>query len=201
MSASPRAVPAGAKRPLVDADRSLVDAAAAGDLDAFEALVQRHQTRLVGYLRGMTHAESDAEDLAQDTFLRAYRSLKGFRGTSSFKTWLYQIATNVFRTWLEKKRSQAALSAVSLDEPVPGTGERIEPAGEIDPEGRHIRRDSLERALAALPEDQRAAVLLRDVEGFEYREIAEQLGVPLGTVESRIFRGRQRLRELLQNGR
>jgi RNA polymerase sigma-70 factor (ECF subfamily) len=184
----------------VDADRSLVEAAAAGDLDAFETLVRRHQTRLVGYLRGMTHTESDAEDLAQDAFLRAYRSLKGFQGTSSFKTWLYQIATNVFRTWLEKKRNQANLSAESLDAPAPGHDERPEPAGELDPERRHVMRDSLERALQALPEDQRAAVLLRDVEGFEYREIAEQLGVPLGTVESRIFRGRQRLRELLRNG-
>ncbi len=85
----------------MDADGSLVAAAAAGDIAAFEALVQRHQTRLVWYLRGLTNSDTDAEDLAQDAFIRAYRSLKGFRGTSSFKTWLYQIATNVFRTWLE----------------------------------------------------------------------------------------------------
>jgi RNA polymerase sigma-70 factor (ECF subfamily) len=175
-----------------------VAAAAEGDIAAFEALVRRHQTRLVGYLRGLTNADADAEDLAQEAFLRAYRSLRSFRGTSTFKTWLYQIATNVFRTWLEKKRHHAGLSAVSLDAPLPGSEDRLDPAGEVDPEGRHVDRDALDRALAALPEDQRAAVLLRDVEGFEYREIAEQLNVPLGTVESRIFRGRQRLRELLK---
>lgn len=182
----------------MDADRPLVAAAANGDIAAFETLVQRHQTRLVGYLRGLTNSDSDAEDLAQDAFLRAYRSLKGFRGTSSFRTWLYQIATNVFRTWLEKKRSHAGLSAVSLDAPPPGSEDPIEPVGETNPEARHVDRDAIDRALAQLPADQREAVLLRDVEGFDYKEIAEQLDVPLGTVESRIFRGRQRLRELLR---
>ncbi|TAK18814.1 MAG: sigma-70 family RNA polymerase sigma factor [Acidobacteria bacterium] len=183
----------------MDADRDLVTAAAAGDLDAFESLVQRHQTRLVGYLRGLTNADADAEDLAQEAFLRAYRSLKGFRGTSSFRTWLYQIATNLFRNWLEKRRNQAPIHAGSIDEPAPGKDEAVEPPGELAPEDRHIQRDAIDRALAALPADQREAVLLRDVEGFDYREIAEQLGVPLGTVESRIFRGRARLKELLRS--
>jgi len=181
-----------------DADRELVAAAGRGDIAAFEKLVQRHQTRLVGYLRGLTNSESDAEDLAQDAFLRAYRSLKGFRGTSSFRTWLYQIATNVFRNWLEKRRNQAPVNAGSIDAPPPGMDEPVEPMGEEHPEARHLQRDAIDRALAQLPGDQREAVLLRDVEGFEYREIAEQLGVPLGTVESRIFRGRARLKELLR---
>ena len=181
-----------------DADRDLVAAAAGGDLDAFEKLVQRHQTRLVGYLRGLTNAESDAEDIAQEAFLRAYRSLKGFRRTSSFRTWLYQIATNVFRNWLEKRRNQAPVNAGSIDAPAPGMEEPAEPMEEENPEAQHLQRDAIDRALAQLPAEQREAVLLRDVEGFEYREIAEQLGVPLGTVESRIFRGRSRLRELLR---
>lgn len=181
-----------------DADRDLVAAAGQGDIAAFEKLVQRHQTRLIGYLRGLTNTESDAEDLAQEAFLRAYRSLKGFRGTSSFRTWLYQIATNVFRNWLEKRRNQAPVNAGSIDAPAPGRDEPAEPMGEENPEARHLQRDAIDRALAELPEDQREAVLLRDVEGFEYREIAEQLGVPLGTVESRIFRGRARLKELLR---
>lgn len=182
-----------------DADLALVAAAAGGDLDAFEKLVQRHQTRLVGYLRGLTNTEVDAEDLAQEAFLRAYRSLKGFRGTSSFRTWLYQIATNVFRNWLEKRRNQAPVNAGSIDAPPPGMDEPVEPMGEENPEAQHLQRDAIDRALAQLPDDQREAVLLRDVEGFEYREIAEQLGVPLGTVESRIFRGRSRLKELLRS--
>lgn len=181
-----------------DPDQDLVTAAAAGNLDAFETLVGRHQTRLVGYLRGLTNADADAEDLAQEAFLRAYRSLKGFRGTSSFRTWLYQIATNVFRNWLEKRRNQAPIHAGSIDDPAPGMDEAVEPPGEMHAEEQHLQRDAIDRALAALPADQREAVLLRDVEGFEYREIAEQLGVPLGTVESRIFRGRSRLKELLR---
>ena len=183
----------------VDADRDLVAAAAGGDVAAFEKLVQRHQTRLVGYLRGLTNTESDAEDLAQEAFLRAYRSLKGFRGTSSFRTWLYQIATNAFRNWLEKRRNQAPVNAGSIDAPPPGMDEPVEPMGEENPEAQRVQRDAIDRALAQLPADQREAVLLRDVEGFEYREIAEQLGVPLGTVESRIFRGRARLKELLRS--
>jgi RNA polymerase sigma-70 factor (ECF subfamily) len=186
-------------RQVEDADRDLVAAAAGGDVAAFEKLVQRHQTRLVGYLRGLTNTESDAEDLAQEAFLRAYRSLKGFRGTSSFRTWLYQIATNAFRNWLEKRRNQAPVNAGSIDAPPPGMDEPVEPMGEENPEAQHLQRDAIDRALAQLPADQREAVLLRDAEGFEYREIAEQLGVPLGTVESRIFRGRSRLKEILRS--
>ena len=160
-------------------------------MDAFESLVRRHQHRLVGYLRAMLSRPADAEDAAQDTLLRAYRALAQFRGTSTFKTWLYQIATNVARTELAKRRSQPARTGDDDEQALRNLASRD------DIEAAFVSRDRLDRALASLPAEMREAVLLRDAEGFGYREIAELTGTPLGTVESRIFRARQRLRDAL----
>ena len=130
-----------------------------------------------------------AEDVAQEAFLRAFRSLGQFRGQSTFKTWLYQIATNVARTQVSRRRDRK-------EDQEPETRPDL-PSGE-NVERRVIAHDQLRRALAELPDDWREAVILRDIEGLEYREIADVLGIPMGTVESRIFRGRQRLKAALQ---
>jgi RNA polymerase sigma-70 factor (ECF subfamily) len=133
--------------------------------------------------------------VAQEVFLRAYRGLGRFRGQSSFKTWLYQIATNTARTHAAKRRSRPEEAVGSF-----GGGDPNEAPVAVsaeDLEASVVLRDRLDRALAALPEEQRQAIVLRDVEGFDYKEIAEMLSIPIGTVESRIFRARQRLRELL----
>lgn len=176
-----------------DDDRDLVDQARAGDLEAFGALVNRHQHRLVNFVRLMMSSAPDrdaAEDVAQEAFLRAYRSLGQFRGQSTFRTWLYQIATNVARTQSARRRDRH-----ETQEPE-GPHQSERPSAE-DVEGRIIAHDQLRRALKELPEDWREALVLRDIEGLEYREIADVLGIPMGTVESRIFRARKRLKAAL----
>jgi RNA polymerase sigma-70 factor, ECF subfamily len=173
-----------------DPDAAAVDRARRGDLDAFDGLVRKYQDRLVGYLRSLIGNAADAEDLAQDAFIRAYRGLARFGGRSLFRTWLYQIATNVARTHHARRPAAIDAGAASL-------AGRDEPAAPVDLESQIVLRDRIDRALAALPADLREAVVLRDVEGLDYRDIAELMDVPLGTVESRIFRGRQRLRAAL----
>jgi RNA polymerase sigma-70 factor (ECF subfamily) len=172
-----------------DADLDLVARARSGDLDAFGDLVGRHQGALVRYLTHMVSNVSDAEDVAQEALLRAHRALKDFRGQSSFKTWLYQIATNVARTHLDKRRTRREDQQDELDGMDIASGEQVE--------RRIVAHDQLRRALAALPDEWREAVILRDIEGLDYREIALALDIPIGTVESRIFRGRQRLKQIV----
>lgn len=181
-----------------DPDRALADAAASGDRDAFEALVLRHQRRIVNYAMAIVRDAADAEDVAQETFLRAYRSLTRFRGESSFKTWLYAIATNAARTGLDRRGRRRRLEEGSLDDEAAPLSAGDVPAGGADAETTLVRRESIDRALAALPPDLRVAVVLRDVEGLDYKEIAAATRAPIGTVESRIFRARRRLRPRLQ---
>ena len=181
-----------------DPDRALVAAAAAGDRDAFEALVLRHQTRIVNYAMAIVKDPADAEDVAQETFIRAYRSLARFRGDSLFKTWLYTIATNAARTGLDRRGRRSRLEDESLDDETGPLSAGDVPAGGADAETTLVRRELIDRALAALPPDLRIAVVLRDVEGLDYKEIAAATEAPIGTVESRIFRARRRLRPLLQ---
>jgi len=178
---------------LPDDDLDLVAKARAGDLDAFGTLVTRHQHRLVRFVRVMMSSAPDrdaAEDVAQEAFLRAYRALGQFRGQSTFRTWLYQIATNVARTHSAKRRDRKETQEPETQY------ERDRPSGE-NIERRVIAHDQLRQALQELPDDWREAVVLRDIEGLEYKEIAELLKIPIGTVESRIFRGRQRLKAAL----
>ena len=171
-----------------DDDRDLVDRARRGDTDAFAGLVRKYQHRIVNLARVLTSRSDDAEDVAQEVFLRVYRGLSRFRAQSSFKTWLYQIATNTARTHLGRRLKQRE----EQDDPErPSLAER--PSAE-NVERAVEDRDRIDRALASLPQELREAVVLRDVEGLDYREIAAALDVPIGTVESRIFRGRARLR-------
>jgi RNA polymerase sigma-70 factor, ECF subfamily len=177
--------------PHVDADRGLVDAAAAGDRDAFDELVLRHHPAVIGLVRALTGGREDAEDLAQETFVRAWKSLRSFRGESSFRTWLHRVAINVIRTFHAREARMRRFVLPRREAPQ-------EPASSAPPIDTDLaRRQIVERSLAALPEDLRVAVTLRDLQGLEYREIAEMLALPIGTVESRIFRARQRLRPLL----
>jgi RNA polymerase sigma-70 factor (ECF subfamily) len=179
-----------------DADRALVDAAAAGSREAFDELVRRHQTSMIALARVLTSGGGEAEDLAQEIFVRAWRSIGRFRGESTFRTWLHRIAINVVRTHQAREgRWFRIFSPPHKDD------ERVaEPAASGEPVDVHLsRRQIIDRALRALPADLRIAVTLRDLQGLDYREIAQTLGVPIGTVESRIFRARQRLRPLLED--
>jgi RNA polymerase sigma-70 factor (ECF subfamily) len=180
----------------VDADRDLVAAATGGDRGAFDELVRRYQGQVVNLARAMTASDLDLDDMAQETFVRVWRGLKAFRGDSSFRTWLYGIAMNVIRTHRVRRSTLRSRfwSASSADEGDPL--ERL-PSHESGVEQAVIMRDGIDRALRSLPEELREALVLRDIQGLEYREIADALGIPIGTVESRIFRARQRLRPLL----
>ncbi len=180
----------------MDADRDLVKAAAGGDRDAFDELVRRYQGQIVNLARAMTGGDADEDDMAQETFVRAWRSLPGFRGESAFRTWLYGIAMNVVRTHRGRRSKLRSLfwSAAAEGEGVPLEQVRDRDASV---EQQIMMRDGIDRALKSLPGELREALVLRDVQGLEYREIADALGVPIGTVESRIFRARQRLRPLL----
>jgi len=179
----------------VDPDRELVEAAAAGSRDAFDELVRRHQAAMLTLARVLTEGRADADDLAQEIFVRAWRSLRGFRGESTFRTWLHRVAINVVRSSQVREgrlnrlfvrrsaREEDAFDPPAVDEPV---------------DAALARRDAIDRALASLPDELRVPVTLRDVQGLEYKEIAALLNVPIGTVESRIFRARQRLKPLLE---
>lgn len=182
-----------------DPDADAVGRATRGDTDAFDELVRRYQHRIVNFVRTQVFRSVEPEDVAQEVFLRAFRGLKTFRGQSSFKTWLYQIATNTARTHLERQGRRKEDAAGRLEDEGPDSPPPAR-SGE-DLERDVVLRDRIDRALAALPEDQRRIVVLRDVEGFEYKEIAELLSIPIGTVESRIFRARAKLRDLLGNTR
>ena len=172
----------------MDADRALVEAAAAGSREAFDELIRRHQTAVLNLIRALVAGATDSEDLAQEAFVRAWKGLRRFRGDSSFRTWLCRVAINVARTAQTRERNLLRWFRPAAEARDPESGD--EPIDAI-----LSRRQAVEHALHSLPEDLRAAVTLRDVQGLEYREIAEILDVPIGTVESRIFRARQRLRE------
>ena len=180
----------------MDADRGLVEAAAEGSREAFDELVRRHQTPIINLARVMTGGSADAEDLAQDVFVRAWRGLSAFRGDSTFRTWLYRVAINVIQS---HQGRASRLRRLFTATPVTDEAEDpIESAADPDDlEQQVLDRDAIDRALAALPEDLRLAVTLRDVQGLDYRAIADVTGTPIGTVESRIFRARQRLKKEL----
>lgn len=182
----------------VDPDLAALEQARAGDTGAFEALVLRYQARIVNFASAMVHDAGAAEDVAQETFVRAWRGLGRFRAESTFKTWLYRIATNVARTHLDRRGRRARIADRSLDDEAEPVQAGDVPSPAPDAETSLVRREAIDRALSELPDELRQALVLRDVEGLDYKEIAGVTGAPIGTVESRIFRARRRLRTLLR---
>lgn len=185
----------------MDVDQELVAQAAAGSREAFDELVRRHQVSIVSLARALTSGSADAEDLAQEVFLRVWRSLRGFRGDSTFRTWLHRVAVNVIHSHHGRVSRLRRLFQAAPAEPGDHLrdSDPIESAADpLDVESDVVMRDTIDKALATLPDELRVAVTLRDVQGLDYKEIASVLDVPIGTVESRIFRGRQRLKPLLE---
>ncbi|GAB3355074.1 MULTISPECIES: RNA polymerase sigma factor RpoE [Giesbergeria] len=204
MTASSSAdVPAG------DSDLALVQRTVAGDQRAYELLVIKYQRRIERLIGRMVRDADLIEDIAQETFIRAYRALPQFRGEAQFYTWLYRIAVNTAKkTLMDLKRdpliyeSAMAVNDESDETSRPGH----EPSSEETPETVLAAQEiasAVNAAMEALPEDLRQAVTLREIEGLSYEEIALAMNCPIGTVRSRIFRAREaissRVRPLLQN--
>jgi RNA polymerase sigma-70 factor (ECF subfamily) len=174
-----------------DGERQLVEAARGGDHRAFEALVLKYQDRIYRLIQRLVSGSDVVDDLAQEVFIRAYRSLGDFKGESSLYTWLYKIALNLCRNHYRTRGRRPAHE--ELDETDGATG--LEAAGGT-PEDEVFRRefwDRLQQGLDELPAEQREAVVFCDLEGMSYEEMASVIGVPIGTVRSRIFRGRRAL--------
>lgn len=178
-----------------NSDPALVAAAARGNRQAYEQLVRKYQDRLMLTVGRVVRDRSDAEDVCQEAFLRAFVHLPTFTGRSAFFTWLCRIALNV-AIGEHRRRTRAPFRELQADTA------RQEPIDRGDlPGDRLMRRESVSRlrqALAALPPDQRAVLVLRAVNGLNYHEISRRLDLNIGTVRSRLHRARQELRELLQ---
>jgi len=175
----------------------IVKSASRGDTASFEQLVLMYQDKVYSLSLRLTGQAQDAEDLAQEVFVRAYRYMNSFRGDSDFGTWLHRIAVNI---WLNQKRKIQPSSAYSLDEPVStGDGEIKREIPDISDEPESVLLSSqmsekLHRAVESLPKDQKAVLLLREVEDYSYEEIAGMMDCSVGTVKSRLSRARDALR-------
>ena len=193
--------------PLAQADVSeldLVKQCQAGNTEAFDQLVTRYRTRVFAMIYNMVHNEQDAWDLAQDSFVKAWKSIRRFRGRSSFYTWIYRIVMNVTIDWLRKKQVKGAGTefndAIQLRE--------IEPASRTVPKADPLPHERMERseiraridnAIAQISPEHRAVILMKEIEEMQYHEIAEALGCSIGTVMSRLFYARKKLQNLLRD--
>jgi len=181
------------------ADQALVERAQRGETAAFDLLVRKYQHKVAKLISRCVRDRAEVEDVAQEAFIRAYRALGGFRGESAFYTWLYRIAVNTAKNYLESLGRRPPGSDIEVE------GAELIAAGEplresATPE-RQLLTDEIARtvrqSLEALPEELRTAITLRELEGLSYEEIAEAMDCPIGTVRSRIFRAREAIdREL-----
>lgn len=172
-------------------DLQLVRKVRHGDRAAFDLLVIKYQSRVASIISRYVYDSQEVMDLAQETFVKAYRAIDRFRGDSAFYTWLYRIAVNTAKNYLEARGRRPQGSADSADAENFDDGSRLRDTA--SPE-RELQRDQLQqalsRAIAALPEELRSAFLLREYDGLSYEDIARILECPIGTVRSRIFRAR-----------
>lgn len=189
-----------------DVDADLVDRVQRGDKRAFDLLVLKYQRRVMRLLSRLVRNPSDIEDVAQEAFIKAYRALPNFRGESAFYTWLYRIAINTARNWhvTQTRRPQTVDGFENEDGE---TFNQIDNLTDIDtPEATLASKqvaETINAAIAELPDELRVAILLREIEGMSYEDIAESMECPIGTVRSRIFRARdaiaRKLRPVLES--
>jgi RNA polymerase sigma-70 factor, ECF subfamily len=187
----------------VSEDLELIVRCRAGSLEAFSSIVTRYQDRVFNLAYRLLGDFEEAKDISQTAFVRAYESLEGFRGTSTFYTWLYRIVVNAALD-ARKARSRRPETGMEVMEDL-ASDRRRRPAGQTDgsdPVERVLgaeRQQRIAEAIAGLDDEYRVVVLLRDVEGFDYAEIAEVTGLPAGTVKSRLHRARLLLRDRLKD--
>ncbi len=184
----------------VPSDAALVHRAREGDVEAFGQLVERHQDYMYNAVFHLVRREEDAEDVAQEVFVRAYENLTRFQGRAKFTTWLYGIMLNTVRSfWRRSSRH----SVLSIDVPSDGQDGRppeIE-SGVEDPADATMRREHVRMVragIARLDDQLREIIVLRDIQGLTYGDLADALDVPEGTVKSRLFRARRELRRVLE---
>ncbi|MCW3055066.1 MAG: polymerase, sigma-24 subunit, RpoE [Chthonomonadales bacterium] len=187
---------------IMHADTALVQRAQANDRAAFNEIVLRYKSKVYNYIFRMVHHALDAEDLTQETFLRAYLRIRSFQSRASLNTWLFRIATNLCIDYSRKyKKAQGLTSSLSREgDEDEGETERDIPDVTFDPQRMLLNQELgqvLNRALSELPEKLRTVVLLYDIEGLPYDEISAIVGCPLGTVKSRLFNARSALRDKL----
>ncbi len=173
-------------------DQELVARAQAGDRRAFDLLVLKYQQKVAGLIGRYLRDPNEVQDVAQEAFIKAYRALAGFRGESAFYTWLYRIAINAAKNHLASRGRRPPRDDMEME-----VAEQLESGGRLremgTPENHLLSEEiaqTVQKALDELPEDLRTAIVLRELEGLSYEEIAEAMDCPIGTVRSRIFRAR-----------
>ncbi len=183
------------------AEQRLIDAAVGGDRAAMDTLLRAHYDRIFAVCRRITGSDADAADAAQEALMAVVRGLSKFDGRSSFATWIYRIATNASLDELRRRRRRPALADTD-DHQLGGTDHDARLADPDSARGIDLvaDRDHLEQALRQVPEEFRVPLVLRDVGDLDYAEIADTLGVPIGTVKSRIARGRAALAQIVRAG-
>lgn len=176
-------------------EAAVISAVLDGDVDAYEALVKEYEKNVYNLALRMTGNSEDAADMSQEAFIKAYNSLGAFRGESKFSVWLYRIVSNVCLDFLRSKNRKPTVSLSTEND----DGEEVEldiadesqsPEYLLD---RSLTRDAVRRGLSSLPPEHREILLLREIQGLSYEEIADVLGIEAGTVKSRIFRARKKL--------
>lgn len=177
----------------MSADQVLIDRFLAGDRQAFDELMRRHEDRIFGLALRVLGDREDALEAVQETFLTVFRKVRQFSGRSAFSTWLYRVAMNTCYDALRKAKRRRTVPANELTDPPDPSAQDALGAAEVRPD--------LVAALDRLPADFRSAVVLVDLEDRSLEDAAAILGVPIGTVKSRVFRGRRTLAEMLRNFR
>ncbi len=190
-----------------DTDQALVERVQKGDKRAFDLLVRKYQHKVVGVISRYISDWSECQDVAQETFIRAYRAIASFRGDSQFYTWVFKIATNTAKNHLVSRGRRPPTDDVAIDDAVQLDG-GSQLKDHATPEHELLRQEIEQTVFATveqLPEDLKTAITLREVDGLSYEQIAETMNCPIGTVRSRIFRARdaidQKLRPLLSDAK
>ncbi len=191
-----------AAEPANDPDHELVQRAQEGDTQAFDELVVKYSKKLYGLVYNMTSNKDDTYDLLQDIFAKAYRSLRHFRGKSTFYTWIYSIATNMTLNFLKKRRRRAGLSLDDEESGLQNDSAFVDQDHRANPRHQstiHELQKKLNEALQSLSEDHRAVVTMFDIQGMPHAEISKILGVSEGTVRSRLYYAHQQLQGHLED--
>jgi RNA polymerase sigma-70 factor (ECF subfamily) len=182
------------------AEMDLVRRAQGGDLEAYDELVKRYQERIYATVYHMTSNHEDANDLAQDSFIKAFQALKSFKGGSSFYTWLYRIAVNKTINFLKQRKNRVHMSLNDLDFNTENNPDLVALISDKTPRrdaGLKELQEKLNTALLKLSEPHRLVVVLHDVQGMSHEEVAQVMDCNIGTVRSRLFYARQQLQSLL----